>query len=591
RSFCLAVYWFDPLVWAAAVLSRRDCEAACDAATVQALGEAERFAYGRTLVRMVSRQNGFSGLLSTATTMTGGKKRIRERVELLARHPRALPVTLVCLAALIGILVGCTFTAAKQEAEPVTFQIEMPALVTVSRDGGHELYLRDGTLKWAAAELINGIPLLPAEEEFPFAEVTLTFEGETTHHVEFYGETLLRVDGAVYTRAEGKNDYSLIEELYGADNGTLFEAVLTGEKPFVFFNAGSKLTDLPGALSSIVEGCSVSFTTSLDLDGDGALECVLGLAPGDYGFLVLWRTGDTIYAQSFPYRGFRDLRTDGSFSYSSGAADSGIGKLRLTPSGAETEPETWSESDGTTVRFYVAGKPADEAAFQAAWDAWEALPLQMWDEVELSSLASLTDAALCAYALEADGAYAEGAGYELARRFRENPDGLAAAMEESGAPGRLALLLRSALEPGESFPLDEAKHSTIAALLGDHLTPEGVQYLRTVWTEDSEGAWVLRSRAELEARAADAPEAYDAAFFETHDLILLTREEGSGSLRHRVDEVNLSPSGYFVLRLTILTPEVGTDDMAAWQILIPVPKGKAAAPAEMPLLTVWEPME
>ncbi|MGX8699416.1 MAG: M56 family metallopeptidase, partial [bacterium] len=46
RSFCLAVYWFDPLVWAAAVLSRRDCEAACDAATVQALGEAERFAYG-----------------------------------------------------------------------------------------------------------------------------------------------------------------------------------------------------------------------------------------------------------------------------------------------------------------------------------------------------------------------------------------------------------------------------------------------------------------------------------------------------------------------------------------------------------------
>ncbi len=37
RGVCLTVYWFDPLVWLAAVLSREDCELACDEGTLRAL--------------------------------------------------------------------------------------------------------------------------------------------------------------------------------------------------------------------------------------------------------------------------------------------------------------------------------------------------------------------------------------------------------------------------------------------------------------------------------------------------------------------------------------------------------------------------
>jgi len=39
RCVCLAVHWYDPLVWWAAVLSRRDAELACDDATIRRLGE------------------------------------------------------------------------------------------------------------------------------------------------------------------------------------------------------------------------------------------------------------------------------------------------------------------------------------------------------------------------------------------------------------------------------------------------------------------------------------------------------------------------------------------------------------------------
>ena len=38
RCLCLAFYWFDPLVWLAAALSRRDCELSCDAGAIARLG-------------------------------------------------------------------------------------------------------------------------------------------------------------------------------------------------------------------------------------------------------------------------------------------------------------------------------------------------------------------------------------------------------------------------------------------------------------------------------------------------------------------------------------------------------------------------
>ena len=53
RCVCLAVYWFDPLVWIAAIFSRRDCELACDEGALRQLGESERIPYGQTLLRLI----------------------------------------------------------------------------------------------------------------------------------------------------------------------------------------------------------------------------------------------------------------------------------------------------------------------------------------------------------------------------------------------------------------------------------------------------------------------------------------------------------------------------------------------------------
>ena len=115
RCLCLCLYWFDPLVWWAAALSRQDCELACDEGAIRRLGEAERLAYGRTLVDMIAA--GRTPLLQTATTMTGGKRRVRERISLIARRPKTVAALALALAIVLGLAVGCTFTGAP-EASP-----------------------------------------------------------------------------------------------------------------------------------------------------------------------------------------------------------------------------------------------------------------------------------------------------------------------------------------------------------------------------------------------------------------------------------------------------------------------------------------
>ena len=52
RNMLLLCYWFHPLVWAAAVLSKRDCELACDEGALLLLGEQERIGYGKRLSAM-----------------------------------------------------------------------------------------------------------------------------------------------------------------------------------------------------------------------------------------------------------------------------------------------------------------------------------------------------------------------------------------------------------------------------------------------------------------------------------------------------------------------------------------------------------
>ena len=118
RGICLIVHWFNPLVWLAAILSKRDCELACDEGALLKLGEDSRIDYGKTLISMMTAKNAPTSLLCSATTMTGGKRGIKERIILIAKKPKMLATTLIAVLVIAAVAMGCTFTGAKKEGSP-----------------------------------------------------------------------------------------------------------------------------------------------------------------------------------------------------------------------------------------------------------------------------------------------------------------------------------------------------------------------------------------------------------------------------------------------------------------------------------------
>ncbi|MFA5636177.1 MAG: M56 family metallopeptidase [Anaerovoracaceae bacterium] len=112
RGALLAFYWFNPLVWVAAIISKRDCELACDYSVLKEMGKKDRLAYGRTLVDLIRQSDHKSDVLQMATTMYGTTNGIKERITLIAKNRKMKTSTLVVVLLIALLAVGCTFTAA-----------------------------------------------------------------------------------------------------------------------------------------------------------------------------------------------------------------------------------------------------------------------------------------------------------------------------------------------------------------------------------------------------------------------------------------------------------------------------------------------
>ena len=140
----------------------------------------------------------------------------------------------------------------------------------------------------------------------------------------------------------------------------------------------------------------ISGFTLADLDGDGNREGVLRLGlPGGseiYGFLVLrvWDSGSVSgYVQT--YRSLTGLKSDGTFSYSSGALDHGVARLRFHGSYSELEVLAGSESDGSghVLRYTVDGQTATADDFEAALAEQEAKADAVWYDFTEHNLLNL----------------------------------------------------------------------------------------------------------------------------------------------------------------------------------------------------------
>lgn len=278
RCVLLCCYWINPFVWLAGYLSKRDCELSCDEAAVRRLGEAERFAYGRTLIAMAAGRRTPWNFLSTASDIGNGKKSMKERIWTLAHHPKTGPVTALVIAAAAIVLIVCTFTGKMRNgADSVPGMAEIVALSELPKDQT----LLEAIRKWW--------PEIPSEDKENETEAELNYVNQ--YPFSYRGETyrllvsVLKEDGSldyasvireptgewlnIYQTPEAVEHYGMI--LAGGEETKEFFETHASMADYVTYRLPEGLTD-SGYRADLGDGGGGSLFLTEDEDQKARLE-------------------------------------------------------------------------------------------------------------------------------------------------------------------------------------------------------------------------------------------------------------------------------------------------------------------------------
>lgn len=147
-----------------------------------------------------------------------------------------------------------------------------------------------------------------------------------------------------------------------------YQSVLQGEREFYHVASGEYLdmahlkdTITPDDLPLTVEQYTV-----VDLDWDGVGEVFLSLSLADNhkaAFAILHYQAGEVYGYTLVPRAFSDLKADGTFAFSSGAADWGFGTISFTSEGYEVDKVIYCDSGAYFVDHEAVG---DARFFESA---------------------------------------------------------------------------------------------------------------------------------------------------------------------------------------------------------------------------------
>ncbi len=111
RVTATCVFWWNPLVWAAAFLSKSDAELACDESVIKGFNEGDRLAYANSIVDMTPKRSNYA--------IGFGNGSIKERIVMLTKiTPKKLIASVIAIAIAISCI-GCAYIEPKQENENI----------------------------------------------------------------------------------------------------------------------------------------------------------------------------------------------------------------------------------------------------------------------------------------------------------------------------------------------------------------------------------------------------------------------------------------------------------------------------------------
>lgn len=217
RCILLVIYWFNPFIWLAAILSKRDCELSCDVAALKILGEEERFIYGRTILELVPKQKSFNQILNASTGMSENSSGMKERIQRIVKKPKMMTITFFIIMIIIFTITIVTFTTSPNQNSKAASKLE--SLNLLSKD--KIVHADDDPLN----EDVNPPITAPFNEIDPFPTIDpsneelknlldVTKNKGFNNGYYFTGDTFMTPNGPIENLSEFTNDI-IINKYFG----------------------------------------------------------------------------------------------------------------------------------------------------------------------------------------------------------------------------------------------------------------------------------------------------------------------------------------------------------------------------------------
>ena len=243
RHLVLALNWYNPVIWAAFILSGRDCELACDEEVINVYGSDYAETYAENLVMQMQRKSEFYRFTMT-TGMRSGYKSMKRRIVSI-KHPakKSYKVIALSVAALIvvsgftvldpkaaendqsiidEIVSDAIIEAPVKRAAPFDYEIQKPVLKQISSNEKEVTFYRDDNAVKAKLMLPEGIG--------PYK--TVVIRGEFGSSYREYNDiaAVLNQNGYATLQIRNTHESEIIRRSGGSGNKTMadvyFEEVL-----------------------------------------------------------------------------------------------------------------------------------------------------------------------------------------------------------------------------------------------------------------------------------------------------------------------------------------------------------------------------
>ena len=125
RVVLCAVYWFDPLVWLAAVVSKRDSELAADEYAVRGMDRDRRLDYAKKLLSAASAPNSRNIFAPGAS---GGVRELKGRIKMLTTENKLRKTSAVLCAFCAIVIVAFSFVSCSGDSEKPLHEVRFDSI-------------------------------------------------------------------------------------------------------------------------------------------------------------------------------------------------------------------------------------------------------------------------------------------------------------------------------------------------------------------------------------------------------------------------------------------------------------------------------